>query len=532
MSRLRRHSQLVIVVIILLCGGFGLLFGQRIDRRVSNGGPDTKLQENLQKFIDVYHLVEQNYAGQVDPDKAIFDGAVPGMLRVLDPHSTFFDPKAYAHLVDEQEGRYYGVGMMIGAQADKVVVISPIAGGPAYLAGIRPGDVIVAIDGKSAVNLTPNDVAGLVRGPGGTKIRIAVQRQAAAQPLEFTLIRAAIPQDSVDVHFLIRPGVGYLHLAVFNENAVSELQQALQDFGELKGLILDLRQDPGGLLTAAVGVADKLLMQGDVIVAQSGRTSPEHVYRAVQGSASQDYPIVVLVDRGTASAAEIVAGALQDHDRALIVGENTFGKGLVQTVYPLSDDTGLALTTAKYYTPSGRLIQRNYSGVSLYEYFYPEQNEDNTAGREMKYTDTGRRVYGGDGITPDVKLPHQRTDAFESQMLEKYVFFDFAKQYVVDHSPNASFQPDQELMQEFKAYLTREQIAFTDADFERDRDWIRSHLASTVVTDAAGLQAGLQVQAQGDPQVVEALKLLPQAQQLAQRTLTARRGQASQNISH
>jgi carboxyl-terminal processing protease len=532
MSQLRRDSQLVIVVVILLCGGFGFLFGQRIDEQVSDGGPDAKLQDNLRKFIDVYHVVEQNYAGQVDPDKAIFDGAVPGMLRTLDPHSTFFDPKAYAHLVDEQEGRYYGVGMMIGAQADKVVVISPIAGGPAYEAGIRPGDVIIAIDGKSAVNLTPNDVASLVRGPGGTRIRITVQRQVAAQPLEFTLIRAAIPQDSVDVHFLIRPGIGYLHLAVFNENAVSELQRALTDFGDLKGLILDLRQDPGGLLTAAVGVADKLLPQGAVIVTQNGRTSPEHVYRAVQGSASQDYPIVVLVDRGTASAAEIVAGALQDHDRALIAGENTFGKGLVQTVYPLSDETGLALTTAKYYTPSGRLIQRNYSGVSLYEYFYPEQSEGSTAGRELKYTDTGRRVYGGDGITPDVKIPRQKTDAFESLMLEKYVFFDFAKQYVLSHSPTASFQPDGNVLEEFKAYLTKEQISFTDADFEHDRDWIRSHLASTVVTDAAGLQAGLQVQAQGDPQVLEALKLLPQAQQLAQRTLTARRHGMNQNPSH
>jgi carboxyl-terminal processing protease len=238
------------------------------------------------------------------------------------------------------------------------------------------------------------------------------------------------------------------------------------------------------------------------------------------------------VDRGTASAAEIVAGALQDHDRALIAGENTFGKGLVQTVYPLSDETGLALTTAKYYTPSGRLIQRNYSGVSLYEYFYPARTETNMAGHEVKYTDEGRRVYGGDGITPDVDLPRPKTDAFENQALEKYVFFDFAKQHVLKHSPAANFQPDNHTLEEFKAYLAQEQIPFTEADFERDGDWIRAHLATSIVTDAAGYQAGLQAQAEGDPEVLEALQLLPQAQQLAQGVLSARRHTAGQSLAH
>jgi carboxyl-terminal processing protease len=532
MSRLRRHSVFVIFVVILACGGFGLVFGQRLVEEVPDKGPDTQVRNQLLRFLNVYQAVEQNYAEQVNPNKAVFDGAIPGMLQTLDPHSTFFDPKAYAHLADEQQGKYYGVGMMIGAKGDKVVVISPVAGGPAYRAGIRPGDVIDAVDGKSGATLTPSDVADLVRGPAGTTVRISIVRPDSAKPLEFTLIRAAIPQDSVDVHFLLRPGIGYLHLASFNDNTVHELQQALDQFGPLKGLILDLRQDPGGLLNAAVGVADKFLPKGAVIVSQSGRSSPDHVYRAGHGNEGQDYPMVVLVDEGTASAAEIVAGALQDHDRALVVGENTFGKGLVQTVYPLSDDTGLALTTAKYYTPSGRLIQRNYSGVSLYDYFYAPRKGDSTVGREVKYTDSGRRVYGGDGITPDVKISPVRLDTFENQALEKYVFFDFAKQYLLQHPANATFQADQSVLDEFKQYLVQQTMPFTQAEFDHDAAWIQAHLSSAIVTDAAGLRAGLQVQAQDDPQVLQALGLLPQARQLVRSTLTARRRGASRTAPH
>jgi carboxyl-terminal processing protease len=532
MFRLRRHSLLAILVVILACGGFGLVFGQRSTEDVPDRGPDAQVRNQLLRFSDVYRFVEQNYAEKVDASKAIFDGAIPGMLQVLDPHSTFFDPKAYAHLADEQQGKYYGVGMMIGARGDRVVVISPVAGGPAYRAGIRPGDVIDAVDGKAGANLTPSDVADLVRGPAGTTVRISIVRPNSPQPIEFTLVRAAIPQDSVDVHFLIRPAIGYLHLASFNDNTVRELQQALDGFGPLNGLILDLRQDPGGLLTAAVGVADKFLPKGAVIVSQSGRSSPEHVYRAVHGDKGQDYPMVVLVDQGTASAAEIVAGALQDHDRALVAGENTFGKGLVQTVYPLSDDTGLALTTAKYYTPSGRLIQRDYSGISLYDYFYARRNDDSTAGREVKYTDSGRRVYGGDGITPDVKISPVKLDAFENQALNRYVFFDFAKQYVLSHPANAAFQADQAVLDEFKRYLTEHTVQFTPAEFNHDVDWIQAHLTTSIVTDAVGLRAGLQVQAQDDPQVLQALRLLPQAQQLVEQTLTARRRGSSHTLPH
>src|ERR1700691_376785 len=235
--------------------------------------------------------------------------------------------------------------------------------------------------------------------------------------MEFTLIRDEIPRYSVDVHFLIRPGIGYMHVTGFNETTEEEVAKALDEFGDLKGLVLDLRGNPGGLLSEAVGVSDKFLKKGQVVVSHHGRASAEKRYVAQHGNGGKDYPIVVLVNRLTASAAEIVSGAIQDHDRGLIAGEVTFGKGLVQTVYPLSENTGLALTTAHYYTPSGRLIQRDYSNISLYDYYYNREGDDNNTNHEVKLTDGGRTVYGGGGITPDVKLPPIKSNKFQESML-------------------------------------------------------------------------------------------------------------------
>src|SRR6185503_8628206 len=272
-------------------------------------------------------------------------------------------------------------------------------------AGLRPGDVIIAVDAKATDNMSVSDVADLLKGPKGTNVHISILREASEKPLEFNVVRDEIPRNSVDLKFLVRPGVGYMHVSAFNETTEQEVEDALQGFGDLKGLILDLRGNPGGLLNEGVGVADKFLKKGQVIVSHRGRSSPEKMYKAAHGNGGKDYPLVVLVNRGTASAAEIVSGAIQDHDRGLIVGEVTFGKGLVQTVYPLSENTGLALTTAKYYTPSGRLIQRDYSNVSLYDYYYNREKEDAAAANhEVKLTDSGRTVYGGGGINPDEKI--------------------------------------------------------------------------------------------------------------------------------
>jgi carboxyl-terminal processing protease len=515
MLRGSRRSLLLVVLVVLACGFLGALFGQRVGG--SQPSSDTDVRDSLRSFSKVYDVVEQNYAEPVNADKAIYNGAIPGMLRMLDPHSNFFDPKSYSLLREEQRGKYYGVGMSVGPRNNKVIVLMPFVGTPAYKVGIHPGDVIVAVDGKPTDNLSTSEVADLLKGPKGTQVRITILREGAPKPMEFTVTRDEIPRYSVDLHFLIRPGIGYLHVTGFQETTDKEVQDALDQFGELKGLVLDLRQNPGGLLSEGVGMADKFLPKGAVIVSHRGRSSPEKVYRASHGNGGKAYPIVVLVNRGTASAAEIVAGAIQDHDRGLVVGENTFGKGLVQTVYPLSENTGLALTTAKYYTPSGRLIQRDYSSVSLYDYYYQREGDDPAAAnREVKMTDSGRPVYGGGGITPDVKVPAIKSNHFQDTLFQHYAFFNFAKHYLINRHIPKTFEVDDSVMQEFRTFLTDQKIAWTEADLLQVNDWIRATIKSEMFTDEFGQIEGLKVRAEADPQVQKALELLPKAKELAE----------------
>jgi carboxyl-terminal processing protease len=544
MARSSRRSAVLILSIVLACGCLGMVFGQRLTSNASSSSGDSDVRDSLKTFSDVYRVVQENYAEPVSPDKSIYNGAIPGMLRVLDPHSNFFDPKAYAALREEQRGKYYGVGMQVGPRNNKVIVIAPFAGAPAYRAGIRPGDIIIAVDGKQTDNMSTSDVAELLKGPKGTSVKITVLREGSDKPLDFTVIRDEIPRYSVDVHFMIRPGIGYVHVSGFQETTEKEVRDALDEFGDIHGLILDLRQNPGGLLSEGVGVADQFLKKGQVIVSHHGRASAEKVYKATHGNGGKDYPIVVLVNRGTASAAEIVAGAIQDHDRGLIAGETTFGKGLVQTVYPLSENTGLALTTAKYYTPSGRLIQREYTGVSLYDYYYNDrENGDSTVGNhEVKMTDSGRTVYGGGGITPDVKIANPKTNKFQDTLLEKYAFFNFAKHYVINHSVNRQFEVDDAVMQEFRKYLDEQKVTFTEADLAENNDWIRSNIKAELFINEFGQQEGMRVHAETDPEVQKGLDLLPQAKTLADNAkktiaqrnsarLTAQQSEAATNSS-
>jgi len=514
-----RRSLVFVFLVILTCGLLGVVFGRT---GAAPANTENDMLDSVHNFAQVYSVIEQNYAEKLDADKAIYDGAIPGMLRVLDPHSNFFDPKQYSALQEEQRGRYYGVGMQVGPRNNKVIVIAPFAGAPAYRAGIRPGDIIVAVDGKPTDNMTTSEVADLLKGPKGTTVHIAVLREGSVKPLDFAVVRDEIPRYSVDLHFLIRPGIGYLHISGFQETTEAETSAALDEMGELKGLILDLRNNPGGLLSEGVGVADKFLKKGQVIVSHHGRNSPEKVYRAAHGT-TKDYPIVVLVNHGTASAAEIVSGAIQDHDRGLIAGEATFGKGLVQTVYRLSENTGLALTTAKYYTPSGRLIQRDYSGVSLYDYYYNRNATDysingakqDDANREVKLTDSGRTVYGGGGITPDVKIPPIKANKFQGELLRKYAFFNFAKHYSINHKVDKTFQVDDNVLQEFRNFLTDAKVPYTEKDLVENNDWVRSSIKSELFVGAFGQRDGLRVQAEADPNVLKALDLMPKAKELA-----------------
>jgi carboxyl-terminal processing protease len=539
MSRGTSRSLFFVLLVIVACGFLGsAAFSQRGNPAYPTGASDNDVRDSLHQFSEIYDLVEKNYAEPVNPDKAIYNGAIPGMLHVLDPHSNFFDPKSYSLLREEQSGKYYGVGMQIAPRNNKIIVVAPFAGTPAYKAGLRPGDVIIAVDAKATDNMSVSDVADLLKGPKGTNVHISILRESNDKPLEFNVIRDEIPRNSVDLKFMIRPGVGYMHVTAFNETTEQEVEDALQSFGELKGLVLDLRGNPGGLLNEGVGVADKFLKKGQVIVSHHGRSSPEKMYKAAHGNGGKDYPLVVLVNRGTASAAEIVSGAIQDHDRGLIVGEVTFGKGLVQTVYPLGEGTGLALTTAKYYTPSGRLIQRDYTGVSLYDYYYSREQEDNpsnnantnssTPSHEVKLTDSGRTMFGGGGITPDVKVKPFKTTKFEDSLLVKYAFFNFAKHYLNNRHVDKNFEVNDAVMQEFRKFLDSQKIAYTEADLNEGSDYIKSSIKTELFISEFGQEEGLRVRAENDPQVIAALSQLPKAKELAEnaRKIVAQRAAA------
>jgi carboxyl-terminal processing protease len=406
--------------------------------------------------------------------------------------------------------------MQIVPRNNKIIVLAPFEDTPAYRAGIKPGDTIISVDGKPTDNMSAGDVSESLKGPKGSTVHISILRDNSDKPLEFAVVRDEIPRNSVDLKFEIAPGVGYMRVNAFNETTGREVKTALDEFGELKGLILDLRGNPGGLLNEAVSVTDKFLKRGQVIVSQHGRRSPERVFRATRGNGGREYPLVVLVNRGTASAAEIVSGAIQDHDRGIIAGETTFGKGLVQMIYPLAQNTALTLTVAKYYTPSGRLIQREYAGLSLYDYYY-NRDPEGTLKKDARLTDVGRTVYSRGGIAPDVKIAQPKPSRFHDNLLQHYAFFNFSRLYLSGHASDRSFQVTDDVLQEFRKFLAAEKLTFTESEFTENYDWVKSQIKAEIFISQYGQEAGLRVRAETDPQVLEALKLLPKAKELAEK---------------
>ena len=518
MSIRTRRTLFSLIVFFAVCALGGMVLSQQVGAQSAQD--ESTFRDGLKSFSAVYDIVAKNYAEPLTgdmPDKAIYDGAIPEMLHTLDPHSSFYDPKAFARMKEDQHGKYYGVGMLIVPQNGKVVVVTPIENSPAFRAGIHPGDIITSIDGQSAAGLSSDEVANRLKGPRGTKVNVTMPRVGSSTPLNFELVRDEIPNASIDLSYEIRPGIGYVHIKQFQETTGREFDDAIDAFGpNLKGLVLDLRGNPGGVLVEAVSVCDRLLKRGQIIVSQRGRAFPEQVYRATHGNEGDSFPIVVLVNRNTASAAEIVSGALQDHDRALIAGETTFGTGLVQTVYTLSDNTGLALTTYHYFTPSGRLIQRNYSGVSLYDYYYNHDQPQDDKDREVKLTDSGRTVYGGGGITPDVKVEAPKSTPFQDLLLERDAFLGFTEDYLAHRTVNKDFQVDDAVLSEFKKYLSSQNYDYTPQELDNNLDWVKANLRSKILATQLGQTAGLKVEADWDPEIQQAIADMPQAAQLEQ----------------
>jgi carboxyl-terminal processing protease len=539
-----KHRFAVLVVLII---ALSATIGGFMGRKASAGAavPQSSPNQFLGDLTEALDVVQKNYVDNVGPDKLVYS-AIKGMLRALDPHSSFFDPKDFARLREDQHSKYFGLGIRVRAllrDRGRVVIVEPPAlGSPAERRGLRAGDVITKIEGESIDDWTSDEVVSHLRGPRGTTVNITVERPTVREPLKFKIERDEIPLITVPYAFELKPGVGYIKIDRFSESTADELKAKLKKLNasSLGGLVLDLRDNPGGLLNQAIDVADFFIPRGDVIVSTKGRLEGSaRPYRAPSVEKVR-VPLIVLINRHSASASEIVAGALQDHDRALIVGETSFGKGLVQSVYTLDGNTGMALTTAKYYTPSGRLIQRDYSG-SAFEYYYlngglASANQD----REVKFTDSGRKVLGGGGITPDVEVTLRELNRFEALLTARDVFFDYARQLTSGQVAAASnlqlplrndevaappshatagkavpkFEVTDAILADFGEYLKRRNVEFAAEDFQNNVEFIKRRIKQEVYTSSFGLQEGFKVAIQADTQVLKALELLPEAKTL------------------
>lgn len=529
--------------------------GNTPDRPAPNGTSNTKaavtssvVRNDLSEALS---LIQSNHIDGKKLDyNNVFKSSINGMLNVLDPHSTYFDPVEYASFRTEQRSEYFGIGATIGdlRQGDQVntYIRATFENAPAARAGLRFGDRIVEVDGKSMKGKTYPEVRKFLLGPRGTVVKVTVEHAASRQTETVTITRDAVPLPSIPQAYMVRPGVGYVAMTGgFNLTTSDEFQEALQDLHSqgMNTLILDLRGNRGGLLIQAVRVANTFLQRGQLIVKQEGRIKGSSENFKAVNDAPDPTPLVVLVNGDSASAAEIVAGALQDHDRALIVGENTFGKGLVQLPIQLEYDSALLLTIAKYFTPSGRLIQRDYSGGGFYDYYVPggvaseKSNENNSqpvqpTGPESR-TDMGRAVYGGGGIAPDeVAKPwkmtaaeNKLTDAIFAFALElttgRVAGFDSYKvqrpiEFRHDLKDN-DFPITDALFREMKRFVAaRPELKATPEQLDRSRAFVEKQLRYELATAAYGMMAALQVFNESDPQIARAVEAMPRARELAQ----------------
>lgn len=495
------------------------VYGPAIRASAASNGDD--LDKDMRSVASAFALVEKNFADPVSSEKAFYQGVIPGMLHTLDPHSSFVDPADYREMQRRQHAQYYGVGMAIVTDGTKTVVMEPFPQSPASKADLRRGDTISAVDGKETLGMESAAVAEMLRGPKGTQVHVSVKRESLPEPYTATITRGEIETSVVDA-FWVKPGIAYLGVTTFEAQNVSrDTELLLRKMGEqnVNGLILDLRGNLGGLVNEAVSLAGRFLRDGQTVVSHHGRAEQEQVFRAKANPLAQRYPIVVLVNSSSASASEIVSGALQDHDRAWIMGDTTFGKGLVQAQFPLAEGAALLLTIAHYYTPSGRLIQRDYSHKSFFEYYY-SRKEANPETQDVKPTDSGRKVYGGGGITPDEKYPSPRYSVFQRRLGPvpggPDRFYQFASSYFGAKKPEVpeGWKPNDEVLERFHSFLKDQKVVFTDAEFASHRDWVRDRIRWEVYFRTFGKNAAERAKWAADPEVLKAIESLPKAQSL------------------
>ena len=543
----KQRSILALALTVLSCCAIGgVFFGD--DPESAKPSKEMANDPIVQTYVKALETIEENYVNP--PDKfRLTRGAILEMLHTLDPHSGFFDRREFSEMQDEQSSHFYGIGVTVNQRNERIYVLGVIPGMPAEKAGLRYGDAILTVDGKSAQNWGQADALKHVRGDYGTAVEIIVERAGEKGPLTFTIMRDEVPFPSVRNSFMIRPTVGYVGLTGgFNQDTTEELHNAIEQLKKegMTSLLLDLRDNPGGLLRQAIQVAETFLPRGMEIVSvrgREGRYQPQ-VYRS-ENSDPETMPLVVLINGDSASASEIVAGAMQDRGRAWLVGEESFGKGLVQTVYRLRGGTGLTLTTARYYTPSGRLIQRPYNELGIYDYFYARREaalNEKTKGKSQKpvvlmpsanngdkfYTSTGQEVFGGGGIKPNTEVKiatenlHLRDACFEfARLLVAGVIPNFPEYKVKKTEQTSRFRSNEfpltdAALSAFKEFLRqRPQLQIKETDVAKHLDYIRLRIRAEIITAAYGPEVAGQFLLESDNQTIRAISEIAKAKQLS-----------------
>jgi carboxyl-terminal processing protease len=524
MRRSWRIAAAVIFVVTVLAGA---LFGDRLLALSDND------RTGLHRYTELVEAVKANYGAEVTYKDVVYS-SISGMLRKLDPHTSFLPPEAYARMRDRQQASFFGLGILVGMRDNKLTVISPLEGTPASRMGIRAGDIITAIEGESTDDIPLDDAVMKLKGPKDTEVNITIARQGVSTPLEMKIKRAEIPLTTVRYVMMIAPGTGYFRVTEFSRSTGKEVADAIASLRAqgMQRLLLDLRNNGGGLLDQAIAVADQFVPAGSLIVETRGRIEEPHPYKGEGKHQPLDLPLVVLVNSGSASASEILTGAIQDHDVGIVAGTPTWGKGLVQTVYTLPYDGALALTTASYYTPSGRLIQRDYT--SVYDYYAHgdgvAEDGDEAAGGQLEmpradqpvfYTDLGRKVYGGGGITPDVLIHPDETPELLQFLEARNAFFEFGVQYTSNHKiADSSWTPGPEVIKEFERWVKTRGMVEDEEDLEKGlqdatiRAAVLARVRAEIFNATLGNDVRYRVLAEGDHQIQQSLALFGKASDL------------------
>jgi carboxyl-terminal processing protease len=498
--------------------------------------PPDDVTAQAMRFTTIFGIVEQHHVDPIDPDHAIFDGGIRGMLAALDPFCAFLDRDQFELLKEQARGEALGFGSILYVMPGKVLILQTAQGSPSWRAGLGPGDEITEINGQRVSHLDLQSLVTLLKGSRSRPVRLGVIHPGRVVAEDFNLNPAEVALPSVDKVFLWSPEIAYLHVSSFEGKTAQEVAAALDRLGapHLKGLLLDLRDNHGGMVDASVGVASLFLQPNELVLTSRGRATPEKVYRTSQPSRHYDLPVVVLVNGNTASAAEVLAAALQEHDRAIIAGEPTYGKGVVQSVTELSEQTGLALTSGEYFTPSGRSIQRPLPGTALTfaSLDQPSRPGEKTsevaagansgqpapagpAATRAFHTDNGRTVTAGGGITPDVTIPGRTLDPWLTLLTQRGYLTSYAEEYLTTHGKvPESFEPPPEMLANLKESLERNRIRVPDGYWANDQDYLKLRLKVELANLVFGLARGDEIDTRGDPQAQQAARLFPRIPQV------------------